>query len=51
VGTHGGQPLQGVKDYLANSPPDGYTTGIVNQSFILTQYTQRTLFSDHLSKS
>jgi tripartite-type tricarboxylate transporter receptor subunit TctC len=29
-------------NYLANSPPDGYTTGVVNQSFILTQYTTRT---------
>lgn len=29
-------------NYLANSPPDGYTAGIVNQSFILTQYTTRT---------
>lgn len=29
-------------NFLANSPLDGYTTGIVNQSFILTQYTTRT---------
>ncbi|HBB18281.1 MAG TPA: ABC transporter substrate-binding protein [Syntrophus sp. (in: bacteria)] len=29
-------------NYLANSPPDGYTTGVVNQSFLLTQYTTRT---------
>jgi tripartite-type tricarboxylate transporter receptor subunit TctC len=29
-------------NYIANSPPDGYTTGIANQSFILTQYTTRT---------
>jgi tripartite-type tricarboxylate transporter receptor subunit TctC len=28
-------------NYLANSPPDGYTVGVVNQSFILTQYTTR----------
>ena len=29
-------------NYVANSAPDGYTTGITNQSFILTQYTTRT---------
>jgi tripartite-type tricarboxylate transporter receptor subunit TctC len=29
-------------NYLANAAPDGYTTGIVNQSFLLTQYTTRT---------
>jgi tripartite-type tricarboxylate transporter receptor subunit TctC len=29
-------------NYVANSPPDGYTVGITNQSFILTQYTTRT---------
>jgi tripartite-type tricarboxylate transporter receptor subunit TctC len=29
-------------NYIAYSPPDGYTVGITNQSFILTQYTTRT---------
>jgi len=29
-------------NYLANSPPDGYTTGVFNQSLLLTQYTTRT---------
>jgi tripartite-type tricarboxylate transporter receptor subunit TctC len=29
-------------NYVANSAPDGYTVGITNQSFILTQYTTRT---------
>ncbi|MFH1756723.1 MAG: tripartite tricarboxylate transporter substrate binding protein [Pseudomonadota bacterium] len=29
-------------NYVANSPPDGYTTGIINPSFILTQYTTKT---------
>ncbi len=29
-------------NYLANAAPDGYTVGVTNQSFILTQYTTRT---------
>lgn len=29
-------------NYVANSPPDGYTVGIINPSFILTQYTTKT---------
>ncbi len=29
-------------NYVANSVPDGYTVGITNQSFILTQYTTKT---------
>ncbi len=29
-------------NYLANASPDGYTVGVTNQSFILTQYTTRT---------
>jgi tripartite-type tricarboxylate transporter receptor subunit TctC len=29
-------------NYVANSPPDGYTVGIINPSFILTQYTTTT---------
>jgi tripartite-type tricarboxylate transporter receptor subunit TctC len=29
-------------NYVANSPPDGYTVGIINPSFLLTQYTTKT---------
>ncbi len=29
-------------NYVANSPPDAYTVGIINPSFILTQYTTTT---------
>jgi tripartite-type tricarboxylate transporter receptor subunit TctC len=29
-------------NFLANAAPDGYTVGVTNQSFILTQYTTRT---------
>jgi tripartite-type tricarboxylate transporter receptor subunit TctC len=29
-------------NYVANAAPDGYTVGVTNQSFILTQYTTRT---------
>ena len=29
-------------NYVANSPADGYTVGIINPSFILTQYTTKT---------
>jgi tripartite-type tricarboxylate transporter receptor subunit TctC len=29
-------------NFVANAPPDGYTTGVMNQSFLLTQYTTRT---------
>lgn len=29
-------------NYVANSPSDGYTVGIINPSFILTQYTTKT---------
>ena len=29
-------------NYLANAAPDGYTVGVTNQSFILTQYTTQT---------
>jgi putative tricarboxylic transport membrane protein len=29
-------------NYVANSPPDGYTAGIINPSFLLTQYTTKT---------
>ena len=29
-------------NHLANSPPDGYTVGIVNPSLVVTQYTTRT---------
>jgi len=29
-------------NYVANSPADGYTVGIINPSFILTQYTTQT---------
>ncbi len=29
-------------NYVANSAPDGYTVGIINPSFILTQYTTKT---------
>ncbi len=29
-------------NYVANSPPDGYTVGIVNPSLVVTQYTTKT---------
>ena len=29
-------------NYIANSPPDGYTVGVINPSLLITQYTTRT---------